>query len=120
MRAKSQPRWPSTAVLAWRAAHGLVALGFLAAIVEVWRAALTGRPSRVLRPAALALAAEGAVVAANRGDCPLGPLGERIGDEVPLFELVLHPRAARAAVPVLGAAAFLGIAIGEIRRRGVA
>jgi hypothetical protein len=46
--------------------------------------------------------AEGAFVSANSGDCPLGPLQERLGDPVPLFELVLSPSAARRAVPTLG------------------
>lgn len=34
---------------------------------------------------------------------PLGGLQERLGDRVPLFELLLSPRAARRAVPVLAA-----------------
>lgn len=115
MRGKSQPRRPSTAIVAWRTAHAVVALGFLAAIAEVWRAALSGRDSRFLRPAVAALLAEGVVVGANGGDCPLGPLGDRIGDEVPLFELVLPPRAAKAAVPVLGAVAATGALIAAAR-----
>jgi hypothetical protein len=40
-----------------------------------------------LRPAIAALVGEGVLVGANRGDWPLGPLGDRIGDPVPLFEL---------------------------------
>jgi len=64
-----------------------------------------------LRVAVVALAAEGTVVGLNGGDCPLGPIGERVGDEVPLFELVLPPRAAKLAVPVLGAVAATGIAL---------
>lgn len=100
---------PTATVLLWRGFHAALALGFLGAIAEVWRAALGGRRSRLTTAATAALIAEGAVVAANGGDCPLGPLGDRIGDEVPLFELVLPPRAAKAAVPVLGAVAAAGI-----------
>jgi hypothetical protein len=77
----------------------------------VWWCALTGRRGRLLRPAVVALVGEGAFVACNRGDCPLGGLGERIGDPVPLFELVLPPRAAKRAIPVLGGVAALGIAL---------
>ena len=98
-------------VLIWRAAHGSIALALLAAIAYVWRCALTGRRGRGLTLAVVALAAEGTVVGLNGGDCPLGPLGERVGDEVPLFELVLPPRAAELAVPVLGIVAALGIAL---------
>ena len=39
-----------------------------------------------MQPALAALAGEGVLVVANRGDCALG---YRIGDPVPLFELVL-------------------------------
>jgi hypothetical protein len=106
-----QPRQHSLAVLLWRGFHAALALGFLGAIGEVWRAALSGRRSRRTTAAAAALIAEGVLVAANGGDCPLGPLGDRIGDETPLFELVLPPRAAKAAVPVLGAVAALGILV---------
>jgi len=98
-------------MLIWRAAHGSIAVALLAAIAHVWRCALTGRRDRWLQVAVVALAAEGTVVGLNGGDCPLGPIGERVGDEVPLFELVLPPRAAKLAVPVLGVVAAVPIAI---------
>jgi hypothetical protein len=89
-------------VIAWRAGHGLIAAGFLSAIGYVWWCALGGRRGRFLPLAIAALVGEGALVVAIRGDCPLGPVGDRIGDPVPLFELLLPPRAARLAVPTLG------------------
>jgi hypothetical protein len=58
-----------------------------------------------------ALIAEGALVAANHGDCPLGPLQDRLHDPVPLFELVLSPAAARRAIPALGVVAGAGAGI---------
>jgi hypothetical protein len=97
-------------VLVWRTAHGSIALILLAAIAHIWRCALTGRRDRGLSLAIGALTAEGALVACNRGDCPLGRIGDRVGDSVPLFELMLTPRAAKLAVPVLGAIAAGGIA----------
>ncbi len=111
-----QPQQHPHAVLLWRGFHAALALGFLGAIAELWWAALRGRRSRRTTAAAAALIAEGVLVGANGGDCPLGPLGDRIGDEVPLFELVLPPRAAKAAVPVLGAVAAAGI-LGAFARR---
>jgi hypothetical protein len=84
-------------------------VGFLAAIAYIWWCALTGRRDRSLSLAVGALVAEGAVVTANHGDCPLGPLQERLGDPVPLFEVVLSPTAARRAVPVLGLIASGGL-----------
>lgn len=94
--------------MAFRAVHTLIALGFSSAIVYVWWCALTRRGGRGLNLAVAALALEGVAVAANGGECPLGPLQAKAGDPVPLFELVLPPRAARLAVPVLGAVAAVG------------
>jgi hypothetical protein len=84
---------------------------FLVAIVYVWWCALTRRRNRWLRLAVSALVTEGALVAANHGDCPLGPLQERHGDPVPLFELVLSPTAARRAVPALGVVTAAGLTL---------
>jgi hypothetical protein len=93
----------------------LIAAGFLGAIAYVWWCALTGRSGPLLPYAVWSLVGEGAFVAANGGDCPLGPLQDRVGDPVPCFELVLSPRAAKLAVPVLGAVAAAGIALLGIR-----
>ena len=113
----SEPARLPVAVIVWRTAHGLIAAGFLAAIAYVWWCALSRRRGPWLKPAIAALAGEGIVVAANGGDCPLGPLGDRIGDATPLFELVLSPKAARRAIPTLGAVAAAGIALVAVRVR---
>jgi hypothetical protein len=97
--------------VAFRAAHTAIALAFLWCIGYIWWCALSRRRGPLLRPAVAALAGEGIVVAVNQGDCPLGPLQDRIGDPVPLFELVLSPRAAKRAIPVLGVVAAAGIAL---------
>jgi hypothetical protein len=107
----------SAAAKAFRSAHALIAIGMLLAIAYVWFCAITGRRDRLLLIATTALVGEGAVVAANHGDCPLGPLQERVGDPVPLFELLLPPKAAKLAVPALGAVAGAGIAAGAVRRQ---
>ena len=99
------------AVLVWRAGHALIAAGFLTSIAHVWWSALTRRRGRFLRPAIAALVGEGVVVGLNGGDCPLGPLGDRMGDPVPLFEVALPPRAAKRAVPVLGGVTATGIVL---------
>lgn len=57
---------------------------------------------------------------ANQADCPLGGVQERLGDPVPLFELVLSPAATRRAVPAFGIVTSVGIALlarGPKRRR---
>jgi hypothetical protein len=61
----------SRAARAFRFGHAAIAVAFLLAIGYVWWCALTGRRDRRLRLAIVALATEGAFVAANRGDCPL-------------------------------------------------
>jgi hypothetical protein len=103
------------AAVALRTAHAVISVGFLSAIGHVWWCALTGRRTRLLPIAVAALTCEGAAVAANGGDCPLGGLQERAGDPVPLFELVLSPRAAKRAVPTLGAVTAAGIALLVVR-----
>jgi len=92
----------SRAARALRVGHGAITGAFLGAIGYVWWCALKGRRDGWLRLTVVALVSEGAFVALNHGDCPLGPLQERLGDPVPLFELVLSPVAARRAVPALG------------------
>jgi hypothetical protein len=44
------------------------------------------------------------------GECPLGPFQRDLGDPMPFFELVLPPRAQKAAIPVLVIASVVGIA----------
>jgi hypothetical protein len=107
----------SRAALAFRTLHAAIAIEMLLAIAYVWWCALRGRRDYLLRIAAASLIGEGVVVAANHGDCPLGGLQERLGDPVPLFELVLSPRAAKRAVPTLGAITAAGLALLMVRGR---
>src|SRR5215207_293584 len=105
----------SRAALAFRAFHAVIAVEMLLAIAYVWWCALSGRRDRLLRIAAASLIGEGVLVAANHGDCPLGGLQERLGDPVPLFELVLSARAAKRAVPTLGAITATGLVLLAVR-----
>ena len=47
----------------------------------------------------------------------MGPLGDRMGDQVPLLELVLSPGAAKRAVPTLGGLTGAGLAVLAARSR---
>ena len=96
--------------LALRAVHTLVAVVELGSLGYLWECAVTRRRDQRLRVAVAILAAEGVGLAVGRGDCPLRLLRRRWGDPVPLFELVLPPRAAKAAVPVLAAVTVAGLA----------
>ena len=110
--AERQLRGPrlGRAAAAYRVAHAAFAVVQLASLGYVWGCALTGRRDGLLHAAVGLLCAEGAALIVGRGNCPLGPFQSRLGDPVPLFELVLPPRAAKAAIPVLAAVAVAGIA----------
>jgi hypothetical protein len=98
-----------------RTLHVLVAVVELWALGVVWVSGLRRRRSRATGVAAGLLLAEGAALVVGRGNCPLGPLQARIGDPVPLFELVLPPRAAKAAIPILTGVALAGLALVVVR-----
>jgi hypothetical protein len=100
---------------AFRLVHTAIAVIDLAALGYIWTCAITRRRGRLLTASAVALLLEGGALVVGRGNCPLGPLQARLGDPVPLFELVLPPRAAKAAVPVLVAVSVAGLALVTIR-----
>jgi hypothetical protein len=89
---------------AFRVAHGVWSVGQLACLAYLWDYAVTGRHDRYLAATMGFLAVEGGALMVGHGDCPMGPLQRSWGDPVPFFELLLPPRAAKAAVPVLAAA----------------
>ena len=103
------------AAQAFRVAHAAWALVSFVALGEIWRSVITGRRDRRLAASIAWLSLEGIALVKGRGDCPFGPLQTRLGDPVPLFELALPPRAAKAAVPVLSVISVLGIALAVLR-----
>ncbi len=113
----SGPGWSTlpARARAFRLAHiaygvvGMTTFGYL------WWAALTRRRNRRLGCAIGFLSLEGVALVAGRGDCPFGPLQRQLGDPVPMFELVLPPRAAKAAVPTLAWASVAGIVAVALR-----
>lgn len=95
-------------ILASRVGHGLISLLFLLCIAAIYLGAWRSRVDLVTIAALAALSVEGVLVAVSGGNCPLGPLLRRLGDETPFFELFLSPRAAKLAVPILAAVSVLG------------
>jgi hypothetical protein len=77
------------------------------------------RRNRRLWASVAFLLVEGGALVVGRGDCPVGPLQEEWGDPVPFFELILPPRAAKAAIPLLAAISVSAIAALAIRRPGI-
>jgi hypothetical protein len=99
-----------TGARGYRVAHAVFSVLQLGALAYVWGCAVRRRRDRLLTASVAALLLEGVAVVVGRGDCPLAPLQERLGDPIPLFELVLPKRAAKAAVPVLAIVAIGGMA----------
>ena len=104
---------------AWRLVHASWSVAQLACLGYIWASAITGRRSRRLWASVAFLLVEGAALVVGRGDCPVGPLQAEWGDPVPFFELVLPPRAAKAAIPVLAVVSIAGIAALVLRRPGL-
>lgn len=104
----------------FRIAHAGWSVAQLWALGAIWRAALTRRRSPGLWACVAFLLAEGVALIVGRGNCPMGPLQEKWGDPVPFFELILPPRAAKAAIPVLAVVSIAGIAATVLRRPGLA
>jgi hypothetical protein len=82
----------------------MVALGY------VWACALLRRRDRYLSSSVGLLGSEGVALVIGRGNCPFGRFQRRLGDPVPMFELLLPPRAAKAAIPILTLFTFSGFA----------
>jgi hypothetical protein len=95
--------------------HVGVAVAGLGSLAYVWGCALTGRRDRWLAAACVALSVQGIAVLIGGGNCPLGRLQRRLGDQTPCFELVLPPRAAKVAFPVLISAGLGGVALVAMR-----
>lgn len=91
----------------------------LACLSYIWACALTGRRNRRLWASVTFLVAEGSALVVGRGDCPVGPLQAEWGDPVPFFELVMPPRAAKAAIPALTMISISAIAALVLRRPGL-
>ncbi len=105
----------SARALAFRGFHAAIAVVELLSLAYVWGCAITRRRGAHLNAAATMMVAEGAALVVGGGNCPLAPLQRRVGDPTPLFELALGPAAARRAVPLLAAAASVGIGLAAKR-----
>lgn len=101
---------------AYRVFHAAWSVAGLASLGYIWACAATRRRDRRLRASIAFLSIEGAGLIVGGGDCPMGPLQAQIGDPVPFFELVLPPRAAKAAVPILAGVSVAGLLAVALRR----
>ncbi len=93
---------------AWSIA-GLASLGYL------WVCALTRRRDPGLGAGITFLVVEGIALGIGGGDCPMAGRQREWGDPKPFFELLLPPRAAKAAVPILFGASVSGLVLVAVR-----
>ena len=116
-----RPSWRDLpfSALGFRIAHVLWGIVELGALAQVWRSALLRTRGRYLWPSMTLLLMQGAALLIGRGNCPFGPFQRQLGDPVPMFELVLPPRAARAAIPALFIVAVAGMVAALLRPPGL-
>jgi hypothetical protein len=104
----------------WRLAHASWSVAQLACLAYIWSAVVTGRRDRRVWASVAFLVIEGGALVLGRGNCPMGGLQEAWGDPVPFFELVLPPRAAKAAIPglaVVSLSAIAALAVASLTQR---
>lgn len=100
----------------FRLAHVVWGVFGMAGLGVVWSSALRRRRGPLLAASMAFLSLEGLALVIGRGNCPFGPLQSRLGDPVPMFELLLPPRAAKAAIPALTVVTLMGFATVALRR----
>jgi hypothetical protein len=114
---RANPTWSELArrAQAFRIAHAAFAVVSLSSLGYIWLSAATRRRDRRLTGSLAVLSFEAVALVIGRGNCPFGPTQAKLGDPVPLFELVLPPRAAKAAIPVLTVVSVVGILAAAVR-----
>lgn len=104
---------------AWRVVHGSWSVAQLACLAYIWACVLTGRRTYKTWASVAFLVTEGGALVVGHGNCPVGGLQAGWGDPVPFFELILPPRAAKAAIPALTWISLAAIAGLGLRRPGL-
>lgn len=92
-----------------RSLHGVISVFFLACLACLYYAGISGHVTAWTYAAGAALILEGLVVLLNHGDCPLGSIHHRLGDDKAFFELFLPPRIAKQGIPFLTVVALVGM-----------
>jgi hypothetical protein len=100
---------------AFRLFHAAWSVAGMASLGYVWWCAVKRRRDPALAASVAFLSVEGIGLAIGRGDCPMGGRQREWGDPKPFFELILPPRAAKAAVPILAVASIVGFVAVAVR-----
>ena len=100
---------------AFRVFHAGWSVAGMASLGYVWWCVFRRRRDPALAASVAFLSIEGIGLAIGRGDCPMGEVQREWGDPKPFFELILPPRAAKAAVPILAVASVAGFVAVALR-----
>ncbi len=92
-----------------RLGHGIITLFFLSCIGYLYYSDFSNHVGLLTYLAVAALLVEGLVVSLNHGECPLGGLHRRYGDQKTFFELLMPKALAKRAVPIFGVIAGIGM-----------
>ena len=92
-----------------RSLHGVITAFFLTCIVTIYYAAMTHQGMMLAYIASGFILLEGIIVYANGGDCPLGGIHHKYGDDKAFFELLLPEKWSQRAIPILGTVAVVGM-----------
>ena len=103
----------------WRLLHASWSVAQLACLGYIWACVVRRRRNARLWAGVAFLLVEGGALVVGRGSCPVGTLQEEWGDPVPFFELLLPPRAAKAAIPALTVVSLSALVALAIRRPGL-
>lgn len=110
---KQTPRQRRLALNIVKGSHTLIFVALGGCVVETVRAGVTGRQSRLTKPAIVATFGEGVILAANGNRCPLTGLAEDLGaDEGGVSDIFLPNWFARH-IPSICTALF-GFGIGRL------
>jgi hypothetical protein len=92
-----------------RFGHGMITLFFLSCIGYLYFCDITNQVSFWTYLVAASLLAEGLVVSLNHGECPLGAVHRKYGDQKTFFELLMPKAMAKRAVPFFGVITGIGM-----------
>ncbi len=96
-------------VILIRTLHGVITFVFLSCIFYIYYSGITNKVGFLTYIAIGLIILEGAVVSLNGGNCPLGAVHHKYGDDKAFFELFLPIKVAKKAVPFLGIVAAIGV-----------
>lgn len=98
-----------------RIVHFIIVAYLLFGIFYIYYSALTKRTNSLLIVLVISLFIEGLIIYLNHGNCPLGFIQKKAGDNTPFFELVLPKKQAKLAVRFFALITLIGIVLMDIR-----